>query len=124
MSSSSGKARNAGCWSRVAFDQLVRRRDVEDGLLRIMRSRWDIRWVEEGAKRVGKEASTPSSIGDSTRGVLSIGLEALRSPCAEGTDDWEVRNLGRGGRYCSLRLLMLLRDVCDGDRSILFARYV
>lgn len=39
MLSSSFRARNAGCWSRVALDQLVRRRDVEDGLLRIKVSR-------------------------------------------------------------------------------------
>lgn len=75
-------------------------------------------------KRVGKEASTPSSIGDSTRGELVMGFELLRSPRAEETDAWEERNLGRGGRYCSLRLWVLLKDVCDGDRSMLFDRDV
>lgn len=81
-----------------------------------------MRCVEEGVKRVGKEASTPSSIGDSARGVFVMGVELLRNPRVEGMDDWEDRCLGRGGRYCSLRLRVLLRDVCDGDRSRLFAR--
>lgn len=97
---------------------------MEEGRLRIMLSRWDMRWVEEGAKRGGKEASTPSSMGDATKGELRMGLELLRRPRAEERDDWEERNLGRGGRYCSLRLLMLSREVCEDDRSMLCAKYV
>lgn len=75
-------------------------------------------------KRVGKKASTPSSIGDSTKGELVMGVELLRNPRVEVMDTWEERNLGRGGRYCSLRLWTLLRNVCDVDRSMLFVKDV
>lgn len=124
MFSLSFRSRSAGCWSRGALDRLVRRRGADEGLLRGRLSCWASRFEEE-VRRGGKEVSTSSSIGESTRGELSKGLELLRRKArTEGVDAWEERNLGRGGRYCSLRLWVLLRDVCEEDRSMPFARDV
>ena len=59
-----------------------RLREVDDGLLRIMLSRLDIKFIGigEGLVREGNDTSTSSAIGDSTSGVFVIGVELLRYP--------------------------------------------
>lgn len=86
--------------------------EVEDGLWRIMVSRCDIKCIGEGVKRAGKEASTPSSMGEA-KGEPIIGVELLRKPRAGGVrEDCDVRVLGRGGREEASGLLpLLLREV-------------
>ena len=71
-------------------------------------------------KRGGKEVSVFSSIG-SASGEEIMGVELLRSPRLR--DDVEVRARGSAGRGASL-LLVLLRDVCEGERGIACARFV
>lgn len=95
-------------------------REVEEGLFLNRVSLWDIRCMGDGVKRAGKEASSSSWIGEAS-GELSIGVELLRKPRAGGIEeDCDVRFLGKTWAEASGLLPLLLSEVCEGVRPMVF----